>query len=664
MKTQDQTANKPELRPAVRPVSRVFSDMTLRTRLMLSFLGIILLVGGLSVSLGVGLIHRTLPRLHDILPVDLSAAREVYRQHIAHIADRSRMLAQGSVVREAFKRRTLDILDDPLHTFRQSEDFDVLILTDVQGAILFPAGNRGKRISAGGLDYIVQQALRGRKEVSGSVILYREELTAEDAELRNRAQVDVLNTAYAARRDRSHDPEALMAAAAIPLYGDDGALVGALCAGQLLNRRNDIVDRIRNQLYREETFESRDVAVVSIFLGDVRVATTVKVASGEREVGTLMSEDVYNRVILRGERWTQPGRILDEWYLTGYEPLRDVRGRVAGAVGFGILERKFQQAERRALQILFALTGIAVLVAMAVSYLLSLSVLRPVNALIRATKKIAEGGSPLELKLEGAPPEIATLGKAFNSMAVAIRTRDQRLRRQTHEKLVRSDRLAMIGQLAAGVAHEINNPLGSILLFSRLIIQQVPAEGRVRENLDRIEKETKRCHSIVRSLLDFARERKPLIESLDVNQVLDSTLKLFEGQFLFQNIQIARQYGNNLPLVEADQSQLQQVFMNIILNAVDAMEGKGKLVLETRESEDSGFVDINISDSGCGIPSENLERIFDPFFTTKGVGHGTGLGLSVSYGIVQAHGGDITVTSTPGTGSTFTISLPVTKGSQ
>ncbi|MFB3779012.1 MAG: ATP-binding protein [Bryobacteraceae bacterium] len=664
MKEADHASGAPGSARLLQRIHMLFAFMTLRARILVSFIVIILLIGGMFASLGVGLIHRTLPRLQDILPVDLSAAQELYRQHVARIADASRLMAQRRALREAAARGAVEELAVPMQAFRQLEDLDVLILTDVRGLILFPASNRGKRIAAREVEALVQQALRGRREVSGSVALTSEDLAGESPELAERARIDVVPTPHAAVRDRTRDPAGLLSMVAVPVAGDEGGLLGALCAGRLLNRRNEIVDRIRNNLYREEQFESRDVAIASLFLGDVRIATTAKAASGEREVGTLISADVYEQVIRKGERWVQPGRIQDEWYLTAYEPIRDVSGRVIGAIGFGLLERKFEAAERRAIQILFVMTGVAVLLAIAISYLLSISVMRPVNALVRATERVAAGSSPEELKLEGAPPEIVTLGNSFNKMAAAIRARDQQLHRQTHEKLMRSDRLAMIGQLAAGVAHEINNPLGSILLFSRLIIQQVPAEGRVRENLDRIEKETKRCHSIVRSLLDFARERKPLIESLDVNQVLDTTLKLFEGQFLFQNIQVVRDYGAGLAAVEADQSQLQQVFMNIILNAVDAMNGKGRLVLATREGESAGFVDIHISDTGCGIPPENLERIFDPFFTTKGVGHGTGLGLSVSYGIIQAHGGDISVTSTPGSGTTFTISLPATRGSR
>jgi two-component system NtrC family sensor kinase len=642
--------------------SKLLANMTLRVRLLLSFVGLVLLVDSLSALLGVGLIQRTLPRMQDVLAVDLSAAREVYRQYVSGIADAARLLAQRRIVRDNLERGDVENLITPMQAFRQSQDLDFLILANVRGQVVFPARNRGKSISASGLATIAQQSLLGRKEISASVVFSPADLAAESPELVERARIDTIPTLHAAIRAPDNTSEGLVAVVAIPVVSDDGVLLGVLCAGQLLNRRNAVVDRIRNNLYREETFEQRDVAVVSIFLDDKRIATTTATPSGDRAVGTLISEEVYNQVIRGGGRWIRAGYIVDDWYQTAYEPIRDPRGQVIGALGFGLLERKFQEAERRAIEIPFALTGIAVALAIVISYLLSKSVMRPVNSLIRATEKIAAGGSPQPISLDYAPPEIEALGKAFNSMIAAIRARDQKLHRQTHEKLMRSDRLAMIGQLAAGVAHEINNPLGSILLFSRLVMQQTPPQGKIRENLDRIEKETKRCHTIVRGLLDFARERKPLVESLNINAVLEATLKLFEGQFLFQNIQVFREYNQQLPAIEADQSQLQQVFMNIILNAVDAMNGTGRLTLSTRESDPSGFIDIGISDTGSGIPAENLDRIFDPFFTTKGVGHGTGLGLSVSYGIVQNHGGDIVVSSTPG-GATFTVSLPAAKGS-
>lgn len=634
------------------------AKLTLRARLLLSFSGIVLFIGISTALLGAGLIHRTLPQVQDVLAVDLSAAREFYRQYLSHIADAARLLAQRRILKEAIQSGDIRKLVAPLQAIRQSQDFDILILTDLKGDVLFPLQDRGQKIGVSGISTLVAQTLRQRKEISSAVVFSRNELAAESQELLERAHIEPVATPYGSYVHQTESDEGLVAVSAIPVMNDDGALLGALCAGQLLNRRNSLTDWIRSGLYRDDQFKERDVAVVSVFLGEKRIATTATTSSGERAVGTVVSAEVYNQVVLKGERWIKPGYIVDDWYLTAYEPIRDPRGKVIGVLGLGLLERKFEDTERRALAFLIVLTIVAVVLAIFISYVLSDSIMKPVMSLVAAAQGMAGDHFQHQIELYHAPPEIEALGTAFNDMATALHERDQQRRRQTHEKLMRSDRLAMIGQLAAGVAHEINNPLGSILLFSRLIMQQVPAEGRIRENLERIEKETKRCHTIVKSLLDFARERKPLVESVDVNQLLDATLKLFEGQFLFQNIQVVRNYDMKLGTIEADQSQLQQVFMNIILNAADAMNGKGLLVLATQANDQDGCIEIIISDTGCGIPPENLERIFDPFFTTKGVGHGTGLGLSVSYGIIQSHNGDISVSSDPGKGASFTISLP------
>jgi two-component system NtrC family sensor kinase len=621
----------------------------------------VLFVGILSGVLEAGYLRRSLPQAQDVLAIDLNAAQEAYREYTAHIGDVAHLLAQQRMVRENLQAGAVDNLSTPLQAIRQSEDLDLLVLADLHGTALFPARVQGKPVAQSGLSALIAQAIQQRKEVAATILLSGEELRAASPEMAERARIGVVATPHSPAAGKSSLSEGLLAAAATPVLSDEGELVGVLCAGQLLNRRNSVADRIRSSLYRDERFDGRDVAIVSIFLGDVRIATSATTAQGERAVGTLAAADVYEQVMLKGERWLKSGYVVDDWYLTAYEPIRDQQGKVIGALGLGLLERKFEDLPRRAMLSVLALTIFAALLGIVISYVLSDSIMRPVNKLIAATRRIAADHSPQQIHFDGAPPEIEALGSAFHEMALAIHERDDRLRRQTHEKLMRSDRLAMIGQLAAGVAHEINNPLGSILLFSRLTVQQVPATGRARENLDRIEKETKRCHAIVKSLLDFARERKPLVESVDVNRLLDETLKLFEGQFLFQNIQVVREYGANLASIPADQSQLQQVFMNIILNAVDAMKGKGRLGIATAENASEGTIEIAISDTGAGIAPENIDRVFDPFFTTKGVGHGTGLGLSVSYGIVQSHNGDIAVASVPGAGATFTISLPMAK---
>ncbi len=650
--------DRPDLRRGFDVLS---ARLTLRVRLLLSFVGVILFAGIVWSFLGVGLMHRSLPQVQDVLAFDLSAALEIYRQHVSRITDVVRLMAQQPVVRQHIELGDVENLAGPLQAIHQSEDLDIVFLTDAQGQTLLPVNNHGRKIEVPGIALMVEQALRERKEVASTVVLSASQLADESPDLLERSRIDVVSTSHAGSERPGNVSDGLFAAAAVPVVGDDGKLLGVLCGAQLLNGRNAITDRIRSNLYREEQYDGHDVAIVSIFLGDKRIATSATTPSGRRAVGTLVSEEVYKHVLLGGQRWIRPGYVVDDWYLTAYEPLRDPQGAVIGAVGLGLLERKFNATERQAEEILFGVALVAVLLAIFISYGLSNSIMKPLNSLIAATEKLTAGVAPRELEPDPrAPIEIEALRKSFNAMTLAIRERDQQLRRQTSEKLMRSDRLAMVGQLAAGVAHEINNPLGSILLFSRLIMQQVPAEGRIRENLERIEKETKRCHTIVRSLLDFARQREPLVESLDVNHLLDATLKLFEGQFLFHNIEVVRDYNPELPAILADESQLQQVFMNIILNATDAMKGTGRLTLTTTE-DGEGNIKISVSDTGCGIPPENIDRVFDPFFTTKGVGHGTGLGLSVSYGIIQKHNGDISVSSTVGVGTTFVVSLPTSQ---
>ncbi|MGA7078999.1 MAG: ATP-binding protein [Terriglobales bacterium] len=646
-------------RPALRRGLDVLSaKLTLRARLLLSFVGVILFSAIVWSFLGVGLIHRSLPQVQDVLAFDLNAAVEIYRQDVFRLTDAVRLIAQQPSVRQAIERGEVENLAERLQANRPSEVLDIMFLTDTQGRTLLPVRNQGQKVEVAGIAAMVEQALRERNDVASTVVLSASQLANVNPALVARAKIDVVSTAHAGSERPGNASDGLFAAAAVPVVAEDGKLLGVLCGAQLLNGRNAITDRIRTNLYREDQYDGHDVAVASIFLGDKRIATSATTASGRRALGTLVSEEVYKHVLLGGERWIRPGYIVDDWYLSAYEPIRDPQGTVIGAIGLGLLQRKFNETERQVEEILFSVALVAVLLAMLISYGASNSILKPLNSLIVATNKLAAGVSPQALEPDPhAPIEIEALRTSFNAMTAAIRERDELLRRQTSEKLMRSDRLAMVGQLAAGVAHEINNPLGSILLFSRLIMQQVPPEGRIRENLERIEKETKRCHTIVRNLLDFARQREPLVESLDVNHLLDATLKLFEGQYLFHNIEVVRNYDPKLPPLQADESQLQQVFMNIILNAADAMNGSGRLTLTTKE-EGADQIKISIADTGCGIPPENIERVFDPFFTTKGVGHGTGLGLSVSYGIVQKHSGDINVSSTVGVGTTFTVSLP------
>lgn len=252
--------------------------------------------------------------------------------------------------------------------------------------------------------------------------------------------------------------------------------------------------------------------------------------------------------------------------------------------------------------------------------------------------------------------EIATIG-FFHDLREELRIKEEL--GKTQLQLLQAEKMSSLGKLAAGVAHQLNNPLGGITLFAKLILEEYDLEEGAKEDLNRVLRDAKRCQDTVKELLEFTRPTRHLMRPHDINQALNRTLFLLESQTLFHNIHIKKDLDATLPLVLSDIQQLYHLFMNIILNAVQAMEGKGTLTVRSFPVPDNDQVRIEISDTGPGISEENLAHIFEPFFTTKEEGKGTGLGLSLAYRIVENHGGHIHVQSTLDRGTTFSIILPI-----
>ena len=255
--------------------------------------------------------------------------------------------------------------------------------------------------------------------------------------------------------------------------------------------------------------------------------------------------------------------------------------------------------------------------------------------------------------------EVATIG-FFHDMRLRIQM--QKELEKTQIQLLQSAKMASLGKLAAGVAHQLNNPLGGITLYTKLVLEEYELCDGAQTDLQRILKDAQRCRDTVRELLEFARQTRQFMKPNDINRAIERTLFLLENQTLFHNIDIVKDLAPKLPMVYADIQQLNHMFMNIILNAAQAMEEKGRLHIATRLAPGGERVIIEISDTGPGIPQEALDHIFEPFFTTKEEGKGTGLGLSIVYGIVENHRGKIIADSTPGQGTTFAIELPVHGG--
>jgi PAS domain S-box-containing protein len=250
--------------------------------------------------------------------------------------------------------------------------------------------------------------------------------------------------------------------------------------------------------------------------------------------------------------------------------------------------------------------------------------------------------------------EIATIG-FFHDLREELKIKEEL--EKTQLQLLQAEKMSSLGKLAAGVAHQLNNPLGGITLFAKLILEEYDLEEGAKDDLHRILRDAKRCRDTVKELLEFTRQTRHLMRHHDINRALTRTLFLLESQTLFHNIAINKDLAPSLPLVLSDIQQLYHLFMNVVLNAAQAMEGRGTLTIKSRLHPDMNRVCIDITDTGPGISEEHLPHIFEPFFTTKDEGKGTGLGLSLAYRIIQNHGGHIHAESSPGKGTTFFFTL-------
>ena len=315
------------------------------------------------------------------------------------------------------------------------------------------------------------------------------------------------------------------------------------------------------------------------------------------------------------------------------------------------------------------------------SVFLQWRVVRPVSDLLRGTERVAQGDLAYEIPVR-AEDEIGSLTISFNEMTGALQkakleldslveTLEEQVEERTkalkeaQDQLIQTEKLASLGKLAASIAHEINNPLAGILTYAKLLTRRLktsPSDPKtldqIAKSLPMIERETERCSSIVRNLLDFARQREPTLEEVDVNTVIEEAISLLAHQMVMKGIKVEK-HLENMPATWADHGQLRQVFVNIVMNACEAMSEGMTLSLNSRFLPDERMLKVEVCDMGVGISAEHLLKVFDPFFTTKE--KGTGLGLSVVYGIVHRHGGRIDIKSQVGKGTSVVVYLPVAR---
>ena len=329
-----------------------------------------------------------------------------------------------------------------------------------------------------------------------------------------------------------------------------------------------------------------------------------------------------------------------------------------GILYVGRLEQKFMDIKRNAVLTFLGITMAGAALFFIIAYFLATDFLKPIKRLVTASHELSRGNFSYRIE-PISRGEMGELENTFNFMASSLKERDDELKEQTRRQLIQLEKLTSIGKLAAGIAHQINNPLTGVLTYSSLLLKKTPESSPDHEDLRVIVDETMRCREIVKGLLEFSRQAEPQKKIVDINDIITNSLYLIRNQALINNVKISTELSDQLPGIVADGSQIQEILLNIILNAMDAMPEGGKLHVTSDTTENNRFVQIKVSDTGCGISPKNLDKVFDPFFTTKGAGKGTGLGLAVAYDVIEKHLGKIKMESEVGKSTTCIIDLPV-----
>jgi len=633
-----------------------------RSKLILSFLGISFLVCGVALLVGGQLLYKAvLNEATNRVRLDLNAAQEIYLSRIKGVKVALNITTLGPVFRSALERQDPQKMIPLLTNVAQQTELDFVGIVTKEGRNLCRIGPNSIPKGNSPPNPIANLALQKRIAVSGTVILNNKFLFDENPELADRARIKLLPTKRATPRPESEELSGMAIAAAVPVF-EAGNFLGVLYGGTLLNRSQEIVDRVRDTVFQHEIYKGQSIGTATIFFKDIRISTNVLSPDGSRAIGTVASEEVTQHVLTEGKKWVDRAFVVNDWYITAYEPIEDIFGQRIGMLYVGVLEAKYADVRWKALSLFIIITVAGMVLAIGLGYVIASKMSRPVKQLIEASNQVSQGNLSPEIG-PISKSELGVLQKTFKEMLTSLQERDKRQKVESEIKLLQSEKQASIGKLAGGVAHEINNPLTGIFTFTHMLLRRQDIPEDVRADLETIGQETERVRKIVKGLLDFSRQTELDREPTDVNRLVRFTLSLVENQALIKGVSLNFEPGEGLPMITLDRNQMQSVLLNIIINALDATDPGGSITVtsgigvSTSHPGQNG-IEILCTDTGCGIPPENLNKLFDPFFTTKDVGHGTGLGLSVSYGIVERHGGTMWVQSKVGKGSTFKVWLP------
>jgi len=649
----------------VKGLSNKIFKLNLQSRIVVGSLIATLLTGFVATFIGIWTINKsTIDEVKNRVQQDINTAKLIYNNTLEKIASRILFTAESSdlqtiMVNHAYPKMAFlrGLIRNEQKTPIQGDEIylDMITVIDGRGNVLYRAANPGVRGDNMLWLPVVKKCLENKSPQLSTELLAINKILRENPGLTNRVTMEIIKIPLSYETQEKQLSDGMVMMAAYPLFDNGKKLLGAIVGGVLLNKDNTIVDKVKETVYQGEKYKGRDMGVATIFQGGVRISTNVMTKENKKAIGTTLSKEVYDRVIVEGRDWVGRAFVVDDWYITTYTPIYNINKNLIGILYVGLLESKYRDIRWNTIWINTGITGLAVVIAFIISFFLANAIIKRIRILKKAAEAIAAGNLDYQLT----PDTVSgfdMLDEAFNYMSKSLKDQNERLHK-AHLQLAGAEKLTALGEMASGVAHEVNNPLGGILLYANLVLEDIPEDSPARENMQKIIYQTNRCKEIVQSLLDFARTPTGDMVPLKINNVVNTSLNLIKQQAMFHDIEIKISLAENLPEIIGDRARLEEVFLNLFINAADAMNGKGLLTITTKLTSNNS-IKVLVSDTGEGIDQEHLQHIFEPFFTTKEPGKGTGLGLSIVYGIIKKHNGLIEAESEPGKGTTFIISLP------
>lgn len=699
----------------------------LRYRLLALVLVPLLLLSGTVILLAANWSTAyTYEQLFNKVNADLRVAGESFSR-IQQDGQRDLMALAGSASLQTLlsSGSDTDVLQ-LLDAHRLQRDFDFLNLLSVDGArVLSESGWQRRPFRHSPLSAKVLESTKPLPGSAGIEIYESQDWQREPGIDAQSVVLPLVATARAAPSARTNEDRAMVIRTLQTVVNTDQQRIALLEGGLLLNRNFEFVDEIRDLVYGPGSLAPGSRGTVTVFLEDVRITTNVPASDDSRALGTRVSAEVRDAVLNRGEPWIDRAFVVNDWYISAYEPILDVAGRRVGMLYAGYLEAPFRTALLQAITVLSALVVAGSLLAAIAAFMGARAIFTPIETMIsvvRATAagehcrigRIPTGGEigelstqfdamldTLEFHRERIERDSALLEDKVKHRTAELEKQNQRLQdsidllHQTRQQLATAEKLAALGELTAGVAHEINNPTAVILGNMDVLVAELgPAGEPIQTEIDLIIQQVYRIRSITDRLLQYSRSEvkssgnagimnasegnashgtlSPHSESVALPAMVEETLRLLLYELEGKNVQVKQTHQVSM-LALISRQELQQVLVNVMTNAIQAVAQKlgdtgcdqqtgqpgresEQIQIDTYDDMPSAVI-IVVRDNGCGIEASHLPRVFDPFFTV-GKMLGTGLGLSVSYGIVRRFGGDIQVKSTIGKGSEFRIRLP------